>query len=463
MDNFKETKDKLDKISSSFCVAKWNQVSLHLESGMTHSCHHPAAHKIPLIEIEKSPHALHNTIFKKEQRKLMLEGVRPKECDYCWKAEDASQGETAFYSDRITKSSDSWAVNDITRVSQLPWDADVFPTYLEISFDNTCNFKCMYCSPRYSNTWKQEIEKFGPYELPGITMHNLDYLKRTGAFPIPISEYNPYVEAFWKWFPEAISHLHVFRITGGEPLLSKQLPKILDFLIENPQPQLEFNVNSNLDVPAELIDSFIKKMQIIVELKAVKSFKLYTSNEAHGEQAEYIRFGLNYDRWLKNCHKVLNDIPNSNLTVMAAFNILSITSFKRLMDDISIMKRQYLHSRVGHSRTSLDVPYVRYPTFLSAWVAPIYFLSYIEELVTYMQENLEGTGVTKNSGFFNHDLNRFERLYRVVKNEMVSLSTDIPRADMLRKQFSSFIQEYDRRRNTNFIDVFPEFEEFITI
>ena len=77
MDNFNEfqqTKDLLDKVSPSFCLAKWNQVSIHLGAGMTHSCHHPAAHKIPIEELTISPSALHNTDFKKHQRKMMLEG-----------------------------------------------------------------------------------------------------------------------------------------------------------------------------------------------------------------------------------------------------------------------------------------------------------------------------------------------------------------------------------------------------
>jgi hypothetical protein len=79
IENFQNTKRKLDVISPSLCVAKWNQVTLHLATGTTHSCHHPTAHHIPLTEIENNPSALHNTNFKKEQRKLMLEGKRPKE------------------------------------------------------------------------------------------------------------------------------------------------------------------------------------------------------------------------------------------------------------------------------------------------------------------------------------------------------------------------------------------------
>ncbi len=64
-------KDKLNKVSKSFCMAKWLQVSLHLPQGKTHSCYHPPAHKIPLDELKDNPGALHNTIEKKNERKLI--------------------------------------------------------------------------------------------------------------------------------------------------------------------------------------------------------------------------------------------------------------------------------------------------------------------------------------------------------------------------------------------------------
>ena len=34
-------RDLLDKTGKGFCLAKWNQVTMHLGTGMTHSCHHP--------------------------------------------------------------------------------------------------------------------------------------------------------------------------------------------------------------------------------------------------------------------------------------------------------------------------------------------------------------------------------------------------------------------------------------
>ena len=75
---------ELNEVSPSFCLAKWFNVSIHIPTGQTHSCYHPRSHSIPLEEIAIDVSSLHNTKHKKEQRKLMLEGQRPDECNFCW-------------------------------------------------------------------------------------------------------------------------------------------------------------------------------------------------------------------------------------------------------------------------------------------------------------------------------------------------------------------------------------------
>ena len=44
----------INKLSPSFCGAKWYNATIWLGNGTTTSCHHPPAHKIPLTELEVS-------------------------------------------------------------------------------------------------------------------------------------------------------------------------------------------------------------------------------------------------------------------------------------------------------------------------------------------------------------------------------------------------------------------------
>jgi hypothetical protein len=105
-------KQKLDSVSPSLCLAKWKQVSLHLTTGMNNSCYHPPLHKISIEEIAHTPGALHNTAWKKEQRRRMLAGERPEECQYCWNMEDLGE-----MSDRHYRSGEPWAAIDFDRIA----------------------------------------------------------------------------------------------------------------------------------------------------------------------------------------------------------------------------------------------------------------------------------------------------------------------------------------------------------
>jgi len=188
-----EVKEKLDKVGCGFCLAKWTQVTIHLDKGLTHSCHHPAPHKIPLREIQRDPSALHNTRFKKAKRREMLSGKRPEECNYCWNVEDNSDS----YSDRVFKSSEEWSISEYDKIVNSNYKDNINPKYVEVSFSNTCNFACAYCGPQFSSKWVEEIEKHGPYNT-STSYNQIESLKKKGEMPYKHSEENPYVEAFWK-------------------------------------------------------------------------------------------------------------------------------------------------------------------------------------------------------------------------------------------------------------------------
>jgi organic radical activating enzyme len=449
-------KEELDKISPSFCAAKWKQVTIHLQNGHTHSCHHPRTHKVPLTELEENPSALHNTMFKKEQRRMMLEGTRPEECGYCWKVEDDGNGSL---SDRVFKSSDTWAAPHIPSIVSNPWDHDVVPSYVEVSFSHVCNFKCSYCAPHISSQWMEEIEKFGPYPTSD-SFNNLEWIAKQDMMPIPHREHNPYVEAFWKWWPSISDKVEHFRITGGEPLLSKDTFKFLDFLIDNPRPDLNVSINSNMCPPPELLDKFIEKVAIIHNEKKVKNLKIFTSAEAHGNHAEYIRFGMNYEMWLSNIERVLTEVPGMAFTVMSTYNALSVPSYIQFLEDIVSIKKKYYRKEYQRSPLLLDIPYLRFPTHQTVFILTEDFEKQVYDQVTFMYQHLENKNWEGSAmmGFHEHEAERMKRIYEMVKTHPKALNEAYN--DHNRKNFKLFVDEHDRRRGTNFLETFPQMEEF---
>ena len=298
-EQLREWRDKnLNSISCSFCAAKWYNASLHLGHGFTNSCHLPLPHPIDLEEIKTNPSALHNTKHKKEMRRMMLTGVKPAECSYCWKIEDIGRGNI---SDRVYKSQ-IYKEEDIEALKHIPWDQDIPLKTVEVSFDRICNFACTYCNSGYSTTWGKDIKNNGPYQKFKTTSAGAYYAD--GSWSETYGKYagdNPYVNAFLEWWPELSQTLEEIRITGGEPSQSHNFWAFMETMKEYPSPNLRLAINSNLGLNQATLDRLVN---ITHEVK-VKEFDIYTSCEAYGEQAEYIRDGLKYDLGRENLVKVI--------------------------------------------------------------------------------------------------------------------------------------------------------------
>jgi organic radical activating enzyme len=449
-------KQKLDEVGCGFCLAKWTQVTLHLQNGHTHSCHHPNTHKVPLDELKDNPSALHNTQFKKELRKEMLENGRPEECVYCWNIEDNSEK----FSDRIFKSADGWSLPSYRKIKKSNWDANFNPRYVEVLFSNACNQKCSYCSPNISSAWMEEINQYGGYPTSD-SFNNLNRIKSEDKMPIPHKDPNPYVDAFWEWWPDLYRDLHTFRITGGEPLLSKDTFKVLDYIIEekNPNRKLNLAVNSNLTVPDELIDEFIDKVNYITTNNLVNSFVCFTSADTWGEQAEYTRNGMgDFEKFWSNCNKVLSKCEKINLTFMCTYNALSVTNFKKFIAGIYKLKCNYWN-KDRHTGTAvvLDISYLRFPKHQSIQILPKKWGKVIKKQAQFM-DFLSKKGMGNElyyKAFTDVEVDKMKRIYDWFVSEVSD--EDLKRQ---RKDFHAFFSEHDKRRGTDFITIFPELSEF---
>lgn len=504
-DHAKDMRKKLNEVSESLCLAKWQQVSIHLPQGLTQSCYHPPTHSIPIEEIKKNPSALHNTQQKILERKQMKEGKRPEGCSYCWKIEDATcDDELGNLSDRHYRSSEWWCEPTFDEVVSNPFDYDVTPRYVEVNFNQACNFKCMYCSPHLSTSWEDEIKEYGGYFLDGIIHNDIDALTKRGLMPLKISNKdNPYVEAFWKWWPTIYRKLRVFRMTGGEPLMDKNTFKILDYVNENPHGQLELSITSNMCPPDQkLFETFVDKVKAIEEFrtyedkenfnvhsgnhwyvdKGFKHFWLYISLDSVGNQAEYIRTGLEYDRLLSNIKTFLSQTSYTTVSFINTFNLLSIPNLKQFLQLIldlriefggenqkefiiapissekekeqGIVHKQYVQKRF--QRIFFDIPLLKYPNWFDVQNATPDLIAMVEDCVRFMEENEQDENYGKTlTGFKPHEISKLKRNLSIMKQQ---ISEETLKKN--RQQFRQFIIQYDQRRNTNFLETFPELKDF---
>ena len=440
-------KEQLDSVSPTMCLAKWKQVSLHLTTGKTNSCYHPPLHDIDVKPLTFHPGALHNTEQKKQARKQMLEGTRPDECSYCWNIEDEGK-----LSDRHYRSGEPWAAEAFKEIVDAPWDQDVIPSYVEVNFNHNCNLRCSYCSPQYSTAWEKETNEHGAW--PTSTPHNDPKYFQGSRKPIPFREHNPYVEAFWEWWPDLYPELKHFRMTGGEPMMDKNTYRVFDHVLANPKPDLHLSTTSNFSVSDKLWKKYLGYVKEICSDDNVEHFMQYVSVDAFGPKAEYIRDGLDFDLLWERVNQFLTEVPErSSITFIITMNNLNVTSFGNLLAGINGLRQIYSNT---YQRVWFDTPLLRTPEWQSMQILPESYCDELDLIWSWMLKWAE-TEETRFKGFKDYEMQRLDRDIAWMRSGQ---KLDAKYLAQQKADFYKFFTEHDKRRGTNFLETFPEMKSF---
>lgn len=448
--NLEYRKRVLDSISPTYCAAKGLNATIWLNNGMTTSCHHPPAHRIPLEELKNSYKAIHNTEYKKQVRKEMIDGIQPDECSYCWKVENLNQD---LISDRVYKSIIHPEEEIAKTVDAYKTFQDITPRTMEISFDNLCNFACSYCNASFSSTWANDIKTNGNYQNlisdgGGAYSNNGDW-----AMPYGIkNKDNPYIEAFWKWWnTELKDSLVELRITGGEATMSPDFWKLLKWWEKNPDCDVRLAVNSNLGAKKELIERLCKATH------SFKDFQLYTSCEAYGAQAEYIRDGLVWDEWIENFGYMIREGKLANSHVMMTISALCLFNMTKFMDMMLNMKKVY-----GKQHCSMSFNILRFPSFMSVTTLPYEIRCKQANLLEEWLHNNWTIQIPSDNGrglLHEMEYEGIQRLISYLRN-IEEGHNHVSSLESRQRDFRTFFDEYDKRRGKNFVETFSELKDW---
>ena len=435
-------REVLDPISASFCAAKWYNATIWLGSGQTTSCHHPPAHQVELAAVKLNPKMLHNTPEKKQDRRHMQEGHRPAGCEYCWKIEDMDRDAV---SDRIYKSK-IYEILDLHQAAGTPADQDIDLKTLEISFDRTCQFACSYCNPAFSSTWVKDIRNHGPYQ--GLVSDGRNHFTHAhdNAQLFRFGEPNPYVDAFFAWWQTDLHRtLEELRITGGEPLMSGYTWQLIDWFRANPgRSKTRLAINSNLGMDWSTVQRLLESTQGL-------TLDIYTSNEAMGGQAEYIRDGLDWQIWNHNVQNILmaEDSPVRAVHSMCTINALCLESLTEYLDHLLLLKKVY-----GRDRVNFTLNILRFPSFQSALVLPREIRDrHRIRLITWLEIN------RSDPVLHEHELNHVRRLIDYLDVVRTPHSEAFDHAKLI-LDFRRFYDQYDQRRHKDFRTTFPRLQEW---
>jgi hypothetical protein len=180
----------------------------------------------------------------------------------------------------------------------------------------------------------------------------------------------------------------------------------------------------------------------------------YVSLDSVFERAEYIRYGLNFERLWDNVNRFLNEVPNrSSLTFIITMNNLNVTSVGDLITNIHGLREIYSKT---YQRVWFDTPILRKPEWQNIQLLPESYIDQLELVWSFMITKLE-TSDRPFKGFKDYELQRLQRVIDYMKEGQ---KLDLAFVNQQKANFYKFFKEHDSRRKTNFVATFPEMREY---
>jgi hypothetical protein len=398
------------------CLLKWAWSTVYLGQGTTSSCHRTDQIPIPPDDFV----SFHNLPEKVQARQMMLNGEWPGAgCEYCQKIEMAGGMSDRQYQLFAEHDQDRTPAELVDN----PRAVEVVPTILEIYFNNTCNMSCLYCGPKFSSKWVEENRKFGVFQKGAV------------KFGHAISEnyhYEKMLAGLWQYLEKNYSKIRYFQILGGEPFFQKEFVDCVNFWEQHPNPELTFNIISNLKVPHNRFCEQIDQFERMIDNGQLKRLQITGSLDAWGPQQEYTRHGLDLNEWSNNFEYLL-DKPWIITTINSAINALSIKTTPELINRMNDWNTRAVN-RINYSFMTVTTPPMMRPDIFG----PGMFDQDFENILSAMSEQTP------------EDQSAKEHMRGIARQVTTSQKQSTVIEDL-----RVYLTEIDQRRGTNWPELFP--------
>ena len=271
---------------------------------------------------DKTIEELWNHDNLQQLRNDLLNGVKNKRCETCWKME--------------AEAGDSYRLHS----EQKHIDIDVNNPKLKIidlATGDACNLRCQMCSPGTSNRLRIDARFFKEqnFDYSWWNKDLTDKIYEPGAenktFHGP-AESSPQ----WSSLKDKLTDIEMIKATGGETLASKAFLDLLDHAVQTGDSKhisLNFTTNAT---------KFSKP-----NIKRFKSFERLQptlSIDGVGKTYDYIRWGAKWDDVSKNIEQLILETNNMEQLhvnyVLTSYNVLGILDttkyFKTLGEKYSL-------------------------------------------------------------------------------------------------------------------------------
>lgn len=292
----------MSHVSSTYCPLPWTHLYVGPDGKLAPCCVGKHIGEYGDITLEDA----WNNNEMKQLRLDMLSDVKNDLCSSCYNKED--MGFTSMRQTSVNRMPDiaEIALNKTNSDGSLN---DFILTYLDIRFNNLCNFKCRTCNPFFSSQIAVEAVK------------NPELQKYFKILNKSLFQNKDIMSEVEKHYPH-VNHIY---FAGGEPMMQEEHWDILKYFVETDtakEVSLVYSTNvSNL---------VYKKQSIFDYWKYFKNVHVQMSIDAEGKRAEYWRDGTIWE----DVHTNIKHIKDNNIH----YSIHSVISWVNIYSYIELVK-----------------------------------------------------------------------------------------------------------------------------
>jgi len=319
-------------MNDSFCVLPWTHVCISTTQQIIPCCRFQSPKpNISLASLNKNGIEALNIQEYSKIREDMLLGKKIEQCKKCYFEEDNNISSYRNYAKHFfLKEGDEFKDNKFKEMR-----------YLELSLDNICNLQCRMCSSNFSTKLILRDQELSKYSWNKNDYRAYKKLEIDFSFLDKID----------------ITKLQEIKLLGGEPFMSPNFNKFIDYIISKIAPEnitLFIATNGTHKLSNELID----------KLSKFKLLKLRVSFDTYSKANDYQRFGSSYLEVWNNLLKYIEVWPNAEIGV---HSVISTYNANKLGISLEQYKKYNVDYRLDFVRNQeMSLSFI--PVDLAEWL-----------------------------------------------------------------------------------------------
>ncbi len=199
------------------------------------------------------------------------------------------------------------------------------PVYFDIRFSNVCNFRCRTCWHGASSKWFSDAKALGTNIGAKAILTN-------------IKDFEKFIEKTG----DALLQAEEFYFAGGEPLVTEDHYRLLEWLINNKATKARLRYNTNFST------LHFKHYQVLELWQHFPEVEVLASIDGSGKLGEYIRKEMKWETILENRERI-RSLPHVRFKIaptISTLNVAQLPTFYQQCLDLNLIGPEDLYLNI---------------------------------------------------------------------------------------------------------------------